>query len=188
MNGWLPLSDASASAVQNLRKLELLNRGKVYSTLPPHLLISSSPSSENSPPQKRTGCSSHLSAASRSFLHVLALIASKLTYRDARRKRSTSCGPLHGVRPIRGDRSWWPCARGNHACSRGGDCAVEMFFSLFYSVIIVKFHRFGLQNYTNLLNYARNIRNLAKVFMFFTRKCVPLHPETVKYILLLGFL
>jgi hypothetical protein len=63
-----------------------------------------------------------------------------------------------------------------------------MFFSLFYSVIIVKFHRFGLQNYTNLLNYARNIRNLAKVFMFFTRKCVPLHPETVKYILLLGFL
>ena len=36
---------------------------------------------------------------------------------------------------------------------------------------------FGLQNYTNLLNYARNIWNLAQLFTFFSGKCVPLHPK-----------
>ena len=57
------------------------------------------------------------------------------TFRGARQKRSTSCGPLHGEKPGRDGHSWWPYARGNHACFRGVDCAAEMFFSLLYSAI-----------------------------------------------------
>ena len=48
--------------------------------------------------------------------------------------------PLIGLLPTNGllsvilvRYSLWPCARGNHACLRGDDCAAEMFFSLLYS-------------------------------------------------------
>ena len=60
----------------------------------------------------------------------------EFTFRDARQIRLTSCGPLHGEKPVRDDHSLLPCAHGNHACSRGDDCAAEMFFSLFYRYFI----------------------------------------------------
>ena len=47
-----------------------------------------------------------------------------------------------------------PCAHGNHACSRGDDCAAEMFFSLFYLIFIIVIRQFGLQNYIIISNCA----------------------------------
>jgi hypothetical protein len=64
-------------------------------------------------------------------------VAGVITFRDARQKPLTSCGPWHGVKPVRGGHSWLPCAHGNHACSRGDDCAAEMFFSLSFMYYIV---------------------------------------------------
>ena len=61
----------------------------------------------------------------------------KITFRDARQIRLASYGPWRGEKPVRDDHSLLPCARGSHACSRGDDCAAEMFFSLFYLYFIL---------------------------------------------------
>jgi hypothetical protein len=69
-----------------------------------------------------------------------------LTFRDARLIQLTSYGPLRGVKPTRGDHSSWPFSHGSRACSRDGDCAAEMFFSLLFSLfIVVTIYRFGVQ-------------------------------------------
>ncbi len=97
---------------------------------------------------------------SRADLRLLPTILSvdsnmmEITFRDARQKRSTSCDPLHGEKPVHDDHSSMPYAHGNRACSRDGDCAVEMFFSLFYYLIFVIIRQFGLQNYVIISNYA----------------------------------
>ena len=70
------------------------------------------------------------------------------TFRGARQKRSTSCSPLHGEKPGRDGHSWWPYARGNHACLRGDDCAAEMFFSLRYYLFILLLFRLKTWYYT----------------------------------------
>ena len=61
----------------------------------------------------------------------------RITFRDAHQKPLTSCGPLHDVRPKRDDHFWWSFSHGNHACSRDGDCGVEMFSSLLYIYLFV---------------------------------------------------
>ena len=60
----------------------------------------------------------------------------------------------NGEKPVRDDHSLLPCAHGNHACSRGDDCAAEMFFSLFYLIFIIVIRQFGLQNYIIISNCA----------------------------------
>jgi hypothetical protein len=59
----------------------------------------------------------------------------RITFRDAHQKPLTSYGPLHDVQPERDGHSWWPFSHGNRACSRDGDCGVEMFSSLLYTFI-----------------------------------------------------
>jgi hypothetical protein len=49
------------------------------------------------------------------FLHFLSETAC-FTFRDARQKQLTSCGPLRGVKPTRGDHSLWPFSHGSRAC------------------------------------------------------------------------
>ena len=68
------------------------------------------------------------------FPALLASVSNVLIFRGARQIRLTSCGPLRGVKPGHDGHFWWPCAHGNHACSRGDDCAAEMFSSLLYSI------------------------------------------------------
>ena len=77
-----------------------------------------------------------------------------ITFRDARQKPLTSCDLLRGEKPIRDGHSSLPCAHGNHACSRGGDCVAEMFFSLFFIFILLLLLNFGLQKYALISNYA----------------------------------
>ena len=84
-----------------------------------------------------------------SLIPLIGRIANeRLTFRDSRQIRSTSCGPLHGEKPGRDGHSLWPCARGNHACSRGDDCAAEMFFSLLYYLFILLLFRLKIWYYT----------------------------------------
>ena len=79
-----------------------------------------------------------------------------ITFRGSRRILSVSYDPLRGVLPTRDDHSLLPFSRGIHACSRGDDCAAEMFFSLFFLILfrcyfVIKRTQqsaFGLQKYT----------------------------------------
>ena len=73
----------------------------------------------------------------------LTPIFMEITFHDARQKRSTSYDLLHGEKPIRDDHSLMPYAHGNHACSRDGDCAAEMFFSLSYLILLLLFVNSG---------------------------------------------
>ena len=105
----------------------------------------------------------------------------RITFRDARQIQLTSYGPWRGEKPVRDDHSLLPCARGSHACLRGDDCAAEMFFSLFYLYFIfVEIRRFGLQNYIIISNCASFKRNFVHIFMFFSKKVVPLHLEKAR--------
>ena len=63
-------------------------------------------------------------------------------------------GYISKKQPVRDDHSLLPYAHGNHACSRGDDCAAEMFFSLFYLIFIIVIRQFGLQNYIIISNCA----------------------------------
>jgi len=103
-------------------------------------------------------------------------LKTEITFRDALKKRSTSYDLLHGEKPIHGDHSLLPYARGNHACSRDDDCEAEMFFSLsYYIFIFVIIPQFGLQNYALFSKYASFIRFLAHKKPFFYIFFVTLH-------------
>jgi len=70
------------------------------------------------------------------FLFLLNfLLNNRITFRDARQKPLTSYDPWRDVQPVRDDHSWWPFSHGSRACSRDGDCAAEMFFSLLFLLI-----------------------------------------------------
>jgi len=60
-----------------------------------------------------------------------------------------------------------------------------MFFSLLYTIFIVYNRRFGLQNYTNLLNYANFSQKIMNYELRIKNYFVPLHPKTTKYIIIL---
>ena len=97
------------------------------------------------------------------FSALLASVSNVLIFRGARQIRLTSCGPLRGVKPGRDDHSSWPCARGNHACSRGGDCAAEMFSSLLYSIYSFDILRFWAAK----LHKSFELRKFNAIFFIF---------------------
>ena len=94
----------------------------------------------------------------------------KISFRDARQKQSTSYDPSHGEKPIRDDHSLMPYARGNPACSRGDDCVAEMFFSLFFIYLLLLFHESGCKS----THYFRITQVLWAFFWFFAHLFVPL--------------
>jgi hypothetical protein len=71
------------------------------------------------------------------FLFLLHFLRKgEITFRGSRQKQLTSYDLWRDVQPKRGDRSWWPFSHGSRACSRDGDCAAEMFFSLLLYLFI----------------------------------------------------
>jgi hypothetical protein len=94
---------------------------------------------------------------STSFYFYFIFCENGITFRGSRQKQLTSYDLWRDVQPIRGDHSWWPFSHGSRAYLRDGDCAAEMFSSLLFTIYLLLFQRFGVQKYSFLLNYARNM-------------------------------
>jgi len=91
----------------------------------------------------------------------------RITFRGSRQILSVFYDPWRGVKPKRDGHSLLPCARGNHACSRGGDCGAGMFFSLLYNCFMLLFSHFWAAKLLIFFELAKKYANFTQSFYDF---------------------
>ena len=114
------------------------------------------------------------------YFNLIFFFEPDFTFRDSRQKLLTSCDPLHDVQPVRDDHSWWPFSHGSRACSRDGDCAAEMFFSLLLYLFICSNSTIWGAKVLISFELRKFYAKISVTFCFFSKKTLTLHPKTIK--------